>query len=239
MKAICIHGEHDLRIDEWAEEPLGEGQVEVDGRGRRHLRLRPPLLPPWRLRHGSAEATDGSRPRSRRDRPRRRSRRDVGSRRRHRCGQPEPCLRQVRLLPGRAPQSLPRHAFLRQRDALSACAGRLPRAARGRRGPMRAVAEGGLAARGGLCRAVCGGAPCDRQGRPAHGLPRAGDRKRTDRRAGGARRPSPWRGGDRCHRRRRRAARPRSSPSARTARSTPPAIRRRWHPMQRARAAST
>ena len=29
MKAICIHGEHDLRIDEWAEEPLGKGQVEV------------------------------------------------------------------------------------------------------------------------------------------------------------------------------------------------------------------
>ena len=45
------------------------------------------------------------------------------------------------LLPGRQAEPLPRHALLRQRDALSPCAGRLPRGAGVRRGAGRAGAR--------------------------------------------------------------------------------------------------
>jgi len=123
MRAAVLYAPKDLRIEPVAAAPLGQGEVEVrieaggicgsdlhyyfDG-GFGTVRLREPMI----LGH---EIAGNSLPRRRRGR----GREARPARRR----QPEPPLRRMPLLRRGQAAALPRHALLRQRDALSPCSG--------------------------------------------------------------------------------------------------------------------
>ena len=73
-----------------------------------------------RVRHGAAQGADDPRPRDRRHGQRASARRSTRVKRRPaRRRQSEPPVRPLPLLPGGQAEPLPRHALLRQRDALS------------------------------------------------------------------------------------------------------------------------
>ena len=106
--------------------PLHAGPHDVQVRIKpADLRLGSALLPSRRLWHGADPGADGARSRDRRHG------REVGaevsrvSRRPAGRGESQPALRPLPLLPRRPAQPVPRHAFHRQRDALSPCPGRL------------------------------------------------------------------------------------------------------------------
>ena len=125
--------------------------------------------------------------------------------------QPEPAVRRVPLLPGGQAEPLPRHALLRQRDALPARAGRLPRGAGVRRSAGRAGAARDVGRAGGLRRALRGVPARGEPRRAAARQARAGHRRRADRRADCDRGAPRGRGGDRGDRCGRCAARRRQA----------------------------
>ncbi len=133
MRAVVLHAER-------RPARRGKGQARtwpLTGAGAdrqwRHLRLRPALLQPWRLRAGpSARADD---PRSRDFRACRGARRRCRGSAVGRDGRRQSvvALRPLRLLPQRPADPLFRHVLPRQRDAHAARAGRVCRLHRLRR----------------------------------------------------------------------------------------------------------
>ena len=127
MRAIVAHAAKDIRIEETPSPALGPQDVRVrvafggicgsdlhyfNHGGFGAVRLKEPMI----LGHeisGVVEAVGARSAANQGRRPRR--------------GQSERALQSLPLLPGGAAESVPRHAVLRQRDALPACPGRLPR----------------------------------------------------------------------------------------------------------------
>ena len=167
MRAVVIHAPKDLRIEDHRGAEPGPGQVRVQIAQRRHLRLRPALLPAWRLRRRADAASrwslgheiagmvaavgDGV--------TRREARARVAVNPSLPCGT-------LPLLPGRPAQPLPRHALLRQRDALSPCAGRLSRVHHGLTQAQAVPMLPTAVARGGRVRRAARGVPARRRSRP-------------------------------------------------------------------------